>query len=278
MLVTVACTTVLCTTTLMSCGTADMRKLPDPLYGVTVDIVANTTVINESARALTAANRGRLPTTRIVFDSGKRPADYAAAVDALQPHSYLMGELLDSSAMKRHDVASFHTRVHDFLAAFRDKVDLWEIGNEINGEWLGRNVVDKMNDAYDQVHGAGKRTALTFYYNPNCWSRPSSEMFTWIETNVDRRLRAGLDYVFISYYEGDCNNHRVSASEATAVFRRLRKLFPKARLGFGEIGLAADAIVDSTNLPQANVLARWYYGLRPGVSDYVTGGFWWHYS
>lgn len=38
-------------------------------------------------------------------------------------------------------------------------VDIWVIGNEINGEWLGdtAGVVAKMTGAYDVVKAAGKR-------------------------------------------------------------------------------------------------------------------------
>jgi hypothetical protein len=46
------------------------------------------------------------------------------------------------------------------------------VGNDINGEWLGTtpDVVAKMKGAYDLVKARGNRTALTLYYNHNCFS------------------------------------------------------------------------------------------------------------
>jgi hypothetical protein len=75
-----------------------------------------------------------------------RPTDYAAAIAALHPHSYLMGELVDSSDAKAYSVAAYRQRAVNYVNAFGRQVDLCEVGNEINGEWLGTTsqVVAKM--------------------------------------------------------------------------------------------------------------------------------------
>ncbi|HTT87751.1 MAG TPA: hypothetical protein VMF60_10305 [Acidimicrobiales bacterium] len=72
------------------------RSLPSPLYGVTVDDVGNLDDIVESSEHLP-----EMPTTRIYFDVRQRRSHYSAAVSALHPVSYLMGELLDSSDEKK---------------------------------------------------------------------------------------------------------------------------------------------------------------------------------
>ncbi len=48
-----------------------------------------------------------------------------------------MGELLDSSDEKKISIAAYNKRVESYLAAFGRDVDIWEIGNEVNGNWTG---------------------------------------------------------------------------------------------------------------------------------------------
>ena len=139
-------------------------------------------------------------------------------------------------------MASYRQRAVDFVNSFGSQIDLWEVGNEVNGEWLGptSQTVAKISAAYDTVVAAGGRTALTLYYNPNCWSAASNEMFTWAKANIPSAMKAGLDYVFISYYPEDCNNYWPSQSGWQSVFDRLHQMFPSAQLGFGESGNSND--------------------------------------
>ena len=212
-------------------------RSPTPLWGVTLDDVSDTDPIVRSFEALPVK-----PTARVVFDGGTRPADYAAAIEALHPHAYLMGELVDSQYVRDYTVASYRQRAVDFVNSFSSQIDLWEVGNEVNGEWLGptSQTVAKISAAYDTVVAASGRTALTLYYNPNCWSTASNEMFTWAKANIPSAMKAGLDYVFISYYPEDCNNYWPSQSGWQSVFDRLHQMFPSAQLGFGESGNSND--------------------------------------
>ena len=93
----------------------------------------------------------RVPTTRIVFDEFVKASEYRPAVEAIHPVSYIMGEILDSFYMPQYSVSKFRARVQEYLNTLGDKVDIWEIGNEINGEWLGSNVVEKMTSANEEV-------------------------------------------------------------------------------------------------------------------------------
>jgi len=146
-------------------STALGRPLPRPLYGVTVDDVSHVGQIVAGVRNLPDA-----PTTRIYFDVHEPAAYYAATVNALRPVSYLMGELLDSADETSISSSASNERVASYLAAFPSKIDLWEIGNEVNGSWAGRYpaVEAKLTEAYRAVTAAGKRTALTLYYNAGC--------------------------------------------------------------------------------------------------------------
>ena len=108
------------------------RALPRRLYGVTVDDVSNVSQIVASSR-----NLPETPVTRIYLDVAQPVGYYKTAISELHPVSYLMGELLDSSDQPHISHAAFSERVKSFLAAYGDQIDIWEIGNEVNGNWTG---------------------------------------------------------------------------------------------------------------------------------------------
>ena len=214
-----ACTPVYC-----------QPRVPSPIYGVTVDNVSNLPDIVESLKRLS-----HKPTTRIVFDLHVPASRYVAASSKIHAVSYVMGEVVDSFFMAKYNVGDYLTRTSNYLKMLGDNVDIWEIGNEINGDWLGNtsDVVAKMTGAYDRVKAAGKTTELTLYYNQGCAKHPENEMFTWAQANIPERKKQGLDYVLVSYYEDDCKGLQ---PDWPSVFERLRVMFPQSNLGMGECG------------------------------------------
>jgi hypothetical protein len=121
----------------------------------------------------------------------------------MNPVSPVMGELADS-----HDLHPFQRagalaqRAVVYQRYMGPAVQVWEIGNEVNGEWAGWKQGDKESDehfegrlkgrsdeqlgaqrdnvarqtigALDKIHDDGGRTALTLYYNDDghehhCW-------------------------------------------------------------------------------------------------------------
>jgi hypothetical protein len=250
------------------------RPLPRVLYGVTADDVTSLAELVASARKLPDR-----PTTRIYFDVSEPPAYYAAAVRRLRPVSYLMGELLDSSDEKRISVAAYRHRVQAYLAAFGNEIDLWEIGNEVNGNWTGRypTVAKKLMGAYREVAAAGKRTALTLYYNAGC-DDGAAELspLAFSRRYVPPAIRNGLTHVFLSYYEGDCHGLRPAVRTWQGYFQKLHALYPNALVGFGEIGLSNP--VTRHTIAAARSLIRYYYGLRIRLPYFVGGYFWWYYA
>ncbi len=252
-----------------SATTTAVAASSDRLYGVTVDNIAKLPSILAALGRIGAKHR---PIARIVFDEGMSPGEYAQAVPAIHAQSAVMGEILDSEYVGTVSVAAYVARAQAYLAAFPTTVDVWEIGNEINGEWLvapgGTNadVVAKMTGAYSVIKSAGRRTALTLYYNKNCWSSPKNEMFTWVNANVPAQMRTGLDYVLVSYYEDDCNGLQPNWN---AVFTQLRQIFPTAKLGIGECGTSKAA-------SKASYINK-YYGMSVNVPGYIGGYFWWYF-
>ncbi|HAZ14543.1 MAG: hypothetical protein A2X86_15540 [Bdellovibrionales bacterium GWA2_49_15] len=247
----------------LSAQTLEARPLPDPLYGVTIDRTDKLSKILDSLRRLS-----KRPTTRIVFDEFVAAREYQDAASAIFNVSYVMGELLDSFYVNKYSVADYEKRAQEYTSLLKDKVDLWEVGNEVNGEWLGAtaDVVAKVTRAAKVVKQSGGRTAMTLYYNPNCYEKPANEMFTWAEANINAELKGLLDYVLVSYYEDDCNGYVPNWQQ---VFDRLSKLFPGKKLGIGECG--------TTKKSKKKALVQRYYSMKVTTPNFIRGNFWWYF-
>jgi hypothetical protein len=234
------------------------------MYGVTLTSV---TRLPETVEALSKLHKK--PTSRIVFDPWVYPEHYGEAVDQISKVSYIMGEILDSYSFQEYDLKNYKERVTQYVNYFPDKVDIWEIGNEVNGDWLGdpKDVSEKLNAAYDIVKAKNKKTAITFYYNYNCTGDPETEMFNWIQRNIRNKIRTGTDYVFVSYYEDECIT---TEPDWDTIFKYLQVMFPNAKLGIGECGTR-----DKGNSEE---LMKKYYDIKVSNPKFIGGYFWWYFK
>lgn len=262
------------------------RSLSTPIYGVTLDDISNLDSVIASLKHIPY-----FPASRVVFDYEMSPAYYVAAMKELRAHSYIMGLIADSSVMGRYTVASLKARAKKFVSAMSNDVDLWEIGNEVNGNWLGTNTQAKILAVYKAVSAVKGATALTFFYmgepedSHNCIDAPGNDMFSWIQTMFQLQLRANqrnpeiekmrlsLTYVFISWYPQGCVG---VDPDWSAVFHRLSEIFPNSKVGFGEIGTAKPQFGSDYEIN----LIRKFYPLAKNISlptTYVGGYFWWNF-
>ncbi len=239
-------------------------KMKDKVYGVTIDNINNIDEITESLKQLSIK-----PTSRVVFDGQKSASYYNEAVLKIHDVSFIMGEILDSYWFINYSIGQYNDRVREYLDAFSTNVDIWEIANEINGEWLGNTdtVVQKMTDAFRIVNGEGKNTAVTFYYNSECCGKPENEMFKWINENVPQYMKDSLNYIFVSYYEDDCNDIQ---PDWQSVFDSLHVIFPNSKLGIGECGTKIKA--------KKKLYIERYYNMNITTPNFVGGYFWWYYK
>lgn len=235
----------------------------EKMVGVTVDSVENLPGIVAALKELPVK-----PFTRIVFDENVPAAHYKKAAEQIQKVSFVMGEILDSSAMKSYSLQAYSERTSEYIDALGSNVDIWEIGNEINGEWLGdaKDVAAKMIVAFDLVKTRGKKTALTLYYNEACFTDKANETFTWARKHIPEKMKGGLDYIWLSYYEDDCNGLKPDWEK---VFQKLAAMFPNSKFGFGEVG---------TKFTEKKVeFIERYYGMKIAQPDFVGGYFWWYF-
>ena len=249
-----------------------------PLYGVTID---RTGHLKNTLAALSALPEH--PTARVYFDVHEPASYYTGPVTALDGPSTVMGELLDSSDEKSISVAGFQERVESYLTTLGSKVGIWEIGNEVNGNWTGpyTEVAAKLTEAYEDVAATGAPTALTLFENdfgPQHCGDGESELtpMQFSDQYVPQQVARGLTYVLLSYYPTECGDRMPSSEEVAEEMRRLHSVYPGALLGFGEVGLPRHA--GHATIAVAREVMRWAYSLSPDLPYYVGGYFWWYAS
>jgi hypothetical protein len=243
----------------------------------------------------------RVPTARIVFDTGEKPSHYVKAIQQFRPVSYIMGELIDSSYMTRYKtVSAVQSWTSSYTSTLGSLVDIWEVGNEVNGNWLssqsnGADVLPKIEAMYDIVSNLGGATAITFFYEGepsdpnNCIAADhgGNDMFTWIKAQFQlnlppaqrsaetEKIRLGLNYALISWYPDQCPGAKPNWPW---VYTTLAGIFPNAKVGFGELGAANPE--NGSNF-EINEISGYYPMAKTGSglpASYIGGYFWWYFA
>ena len=160
---------------------------------------------------------------RVIFDPSTSPEEFADSVKRYQEailsiskHSYVMGMIADSydwypytspasdASTSGHN--NYRSRTGQLVRTMGDRVQVWEIGNEVNGEWTGwkegkvsgdKNKLSTMRDkigrhiteVFEAVESynntmpplSRKKTAITLLYNSDgtgrtCWDKAGYEM------------------------------------------------------------------------------------------------------
>jgi hypothetical protein len=193
--------------------------------------------------------------------------------------------------MARYNPLTYRQRTRALYNQLNQDIDIWEVGNEINGNWLGIYAFENSLAAFDEISSKQGRTAMTFFYEgersdaKNCIPISGQDMISWIKLKFqmqkdakDRpaeteRMRLGLTYVFVSWYPDQCNDLE---PQWTEIFDRLAMIFPNAKLGIGEIGPAKPQYGSDYEAKLIND----YYSLAATYSlpkNYIGGNFWWHF-
>ncbi|MDO5628674.1 MAG: hypothetical protein Q4G43_10170 [Mobilicoccus sp.] len=239
------------------------------MYGLTLDAVTDVEAITDYLDSLP----GPRPVVRIVFDEGRTPESYAPAVATIAQHADVMGLVADSSIMARLSEQAHLERTRHYLEVLGDDVTIWEVGNEVNGEWAGdrREVARKVMAANALVRESGGRTALTLFYNPWCYRDAENLMTRWAREELTQAERDSVDQVLISYYPQECQGRFPESWDE--VFDEVGELFPHALLGFGEVGLTSPVTPETQQ--EAERTMRYFYAQRPDHDRFIGGWFWW---
>lgn len=237
------------------------------IYGLTLDDVSGLKKILPS---LVEVGGDRRLTTRVVLDYGQTYKSYESSLKELGKVSDILACVVDSSDMKKYTLDSYKARVLDFVGC--ECITYLEIGNEINGDWLGSGVPAKLEAAFQLSKAAGKKTFLTLYHG----LRGENEMFTWAEKNISKQLKLEVDVVGVSFYAEDSETGIPSTAEWNVIFDKLRVMFPYAKLCFAEVGLTKQATA-STAAKAASVV-NVFYPMKITTDGYVGGHFYWYYA
>lgn len=280
--------------------------IPTPIHGITVADgrvrdIRKTKYLNEVVESL--SNLTSTPTVRLTYalegsdsNKGAKASTYLSATKAISKKAYVFAEVLDSAYEFCFDVAAHEARWNDYVSTLGDYVDIWEVGNEINGNWLDnsdpvpikgqrcpwkipdttdKDVVTKMINAFHIVKKARKTAALTLYYEPNpaCTTSmgPAYDPISWATQNIPADMKAGLDYVLLSYYRDKCLNFR---PDFAVLFTQFHNIFPNAKLGMGEWGYSHG----KPNKAKLTDLLNEGYSIHPDVPNWVGGVFFWEFG
>ena len=132
-------------------------KKSEQIYGLTIDDSWYESVRIEEV-VLSLEKLRVKPTVRVVMSADTKPREYADLFEKLHKVAYIMAEPVDSYEMNLYkDVESYRKRFEESKKYLGDYVDIWEIGNEVNGlDWIREDsefIVEKIKAAYEVVEG-----------------------------------------------------------------------------------------------------------------------------
>lgn len=256
----------------------------EPLHGITLesieDFPASHQVIADSEQPLTV---------RLVMDAERDLREYQDEVADLSSVASVMVQLADSEQLGQLSATQYAQRATEAVKLFGDHVDIWEIGNELNGDWVGKSPAEinaKVVAAHQVITANGGQTALTLNYwsSPDCYAQPWEATLDYARSMPDE-LKS-VDYIFLSVYETACSPPQYpTTGELGNTLAALGKICPYANLGIGEIGAQGveDGLAADPSLEQKQAIAHRYYGmyteLRQKLGDRFVGGyFWWYFK
>jgi hypothetical protein len=267
-------------------------------FGLTLDdsLLKN---LDRYESIIQAAERSGSNWVRLVFRSN--PADftyekqasfneYDAVVKALRARNMrVMGCVLDTTQWPSSLTPPvFAERARRLALHYKDQIGSWEVGSELNGDWLGGRKTPLSTDDSFRIFQAGAaaiksvesslETVATLYWWEGTAPDEEHTLFGWLSKFVPRGFAKNLDVVALSLWPED-NPVGLSLER---IFERTHLALPEKRLMLGSYGY-----VESEDL-------RGYWWLDPkdidgarkdlitlltpascALDKSVGGGFWW---
>lgn len=240
-----------------------IRRLPQaPWHGLTIDDVDAVPQVLFRLRDFQAR-----PFFRLVIDFPERPlTDYDDAIRRLSERGDVMVQVRDSYSEsadgKPLSVEGYAQLFTTMIARWKDQISLWEIGNEVDGDWLAPDIADKVRRCMDIATEAGVKTAVTFFLE-----KPG-RMARWAKKNGIR-----CDIAMISWYP--LANKRFLPDWETEV-DELSAACGNVRVACGEFGSENDHGEQLGDTGTAMVI-RTVQGIRVRHTLWVGGWFFWDF-
>ncbi len=248
-------------------------------YSVTIDTLDNLSSTLAAVKA-TFPSRAMV---RIVVDPNVSLDQYQRAIDLAHSMSIeVMIELMDSQYMASYSLTRYQGRIDQILATLKD-VDAWEVGNEVNGNWLGPDVGAKVAYAVNKAASLSSAPLyLTLYWQLG-EDDAAHSIFNWVSSNLNSDEMAKISSVGISMYPQE-------APLGASFFRVMTTLhsvyFPNQSLYIGELGYGGSGVTGSwwwgspsvSDTSKAQVASS-YLGLLLSLPYSVSSGpFWWYFT
>lgn len=249
----------------------------EALIGVTFTRVPSMAEVN---RLRQLADSGRRPAVRVVLDDLAEINAWADAVGAIQDTgSLVVGQVCDSFLIRDLTDAQWRARL-DTVFTRLASVDVWEVGNELGGNWLGDKAIERVTQAARRARSASRPSLLTLYYQLG-QDEPRYSTFTWAKANLTPALMELVDVVGLSIYP----QHHPLGSGADRILTALAAAFPDHQIAVTEAGYGAEDLNDGP----------WWFGsaddihaARREVARHITSvglgrarcwgaPFWWYF-
>ncbi len=263
------------------------------MIGLTIEGAGSDSAADRANVDRAASIAGGYGAVRFVFDASKDWSAYSDIVAYAKSKGLLVvGEPVDSVQDSELGAAACIARFKSFIDALPD-VDVWEIGNEVNGGWTSAGIAERVRAAAEYAKSKGKRTLLTLFWqigtatgetsNENNSQDCATDLFGWIEAKLPPSTRDLVDYATLSVYM----EQAPLGLAFEPVMDRIAAAFPKSRVGLGELdywcqeGEESDLwwYADESDVAAARELVLdQYYRASLAIGRSIGGCFWWYFA
>ena len=267
-------------------------------FGLTID-EAIFQRLNRYERLIAAIRRSRADSVRLVFRSNPDDFTYAhlssfneydSIVQALEEKNLrVLGVVLETGAWPRTlTPAVYAERVKNLALHYKGRLHSWEVGSELNGDWLGgaKNPLTPEKVFAIYCAGAAKAKAIdpsletvaSLYW----WSAtaPDEEhaLSGWLKRYVPQGFGKDLDVVAVSLQPDEAP----VGMAFEGLFDLLRRQLPSQRLMLGNLGYAEEDKVagywwfKTDDIPAARQdLLAFSLAATCAMPKSLGGGYWW---
>lgn len=230
----------------------DERRAPDLRFGLTFD-ASLLKRMDDVEWAAEAARRSGSDWVRVVFRPNgpdflyaRLPSfnEYDAIVEELKKNKLkVMGCVLDTAQWPKTLTPELYAeRVKNLVLHYKGKVDAWEVGSELNGDWLGGAAAPLSTAEVFKIYSAGAAKAkellpdvevvATLY----AWEQTAPDrehaLSGWLKTYVPKGFGTNVDVVGLSVWPED----NPSGMGFERAFETAAEALPRQRLMLSSLG------------------------------------------
>ncbi|MFI5347988.1 MAG: hypothetical protein ACHQ2Z_00460 [Elusimicrobiota bacterium] len=224
------------------------------------------------------------------YASGRSFNEYDGALKALRGRKLkIIGTILDTAQWpKTLTPEAYAARVRNIVLHYKGQVSTWEIGSEINGDWLGGASAPLDADRVFEIYSAGaaaardadadaERMATLYWWESTAPDRTHS-LSGWLARYVPRGFDRSVDVVGLDLFPED-NPVGMGLEQG---FDAAAAALPKAKLLLSSFGYVEKNALkgywwlspDDVDGARAD-LAVLYTTASCALRDSLCGGFWW---